>query len=477
MPQKLKKQSSAPLYQQLANLLRRKLQKMSAGDRFANWMTARSGGARIVVGARSAVWAPLTDLGLIIVDEEHDHSYKQNENSPRYQARDVAVYRGFLNNALVVLGSASPSIETYTHALAGKYGLIRLEERYGPALLPGVDVVDMRQEHAAGNWGALSRSLTEKIRQRLDNKEQIILLLNRRGFAPVLLCKACGEAVRCPHCNVSTPFHADGRVRCHYCGYQAKAPDRCPKCGGTDIKFKGKGVQRIEQDLGEAFPGARVLRLDTDTTRRRTAYAQILRRFETGQADILLGTQMVSKGLDVANVTLVGIISADTGLNRPDFRAAETTFDLLLQVAGRCGRGNKPGEVILQTYAPDQTSIACAQQHDYASFYNAEIRGRKELGYPPFQRLVQITLAHADPKILLQSGQELVRLLKQQGPASVRVLGPAPAPLSRHKDRHRMLVLLKGASAKALHSAVHEALVKRKSRTPVVVDVDPYFMM
>lgn len=450
---------------------------MSAGERFANWMRARTGTAKVVVGARSAVWAPLPNIGLIVVDEEHDHSYKQNENVPRYQARDVAVYRGYANNALVVLGSASPSIESATHAREGKYGLVRLTERFGPAVLPHIGVVDMRSEHAEGNWSSFSRLLTNKIRQRLADKEQIILLLNRRGFAPVLLCKACGEMAKCPHCNVTTPFHTDGRIRCHYCGYQAKAPNCCPRCGGTDIKFKGMGVQRIEQELGKGFPGARILRLDTDTTARRSAYADILADFEKGNADILLGTQMVAKGLDVANVTLVGIISADTGLHRPDFRAAETTFDLLLQVSGRCGRGAKPGEVILQTYAPEQTGIACAQTHDYETFYETEVKNRKGLGYPPFLRLVQITLAHADAKFLLQSAQEMVRLLEKHGSKSIRVMGPAPAPLSRFKGRYRMLILLKGASSRALHQAVNEALRKPPAGVQIIVDVDPYFMM
>jgi primosomal protein N' (replication factor Y) len=453
--------------------------KMSATERFKNWMLVREGTCQITVGARSAVWAPFSNLGLIIVDEEHDGSYKQSEGIPRYHARDVAIYRGYLTRSLVLLGSATPSLESYNNAVQGKYMLLELRERYGDAVLPTVQVIDMKAEHAAGNWGPYSILLQEAIRERLEKKEQVILLLNRRGFAPVLLCRTCGYISRCPACDITTTYHAVGnKLSCHYCGYREPAPDQCPSCGGIKIKYQGVGIQKAEKLLCELFPDARIMRMDTDTTRRRMAHETMLSDFSQQKTDILIGTQMVAKGLDFPNVTLVGIISADTGLNIPDFRASETTFQLLAQVAGRAGRGVKTGTVIMQTYAPEEQSIVCAQKHDYNTFYTIERNNRKQLNYPPQQRLTQIILSDRNQKTLLQSAQELVRLLKKTSEGVLTVLGPAPAPVAKQNNKYRMLVLLKGASARKMHQHVSRALREfQGKKVQTIVDVDPYNML
>lgn len=473
---------SGPLWKSIQNRLDEPVSllhsNMSAGDRMRNWMRVRKGDSRIAVGARSAVWAPLEDLGLIIVDEEHDSSYKQNEGVPRYNARDVAVYRGYSNDIPVVLGSATPSLESYYHAEKGKYTLVRLKERYSTHGLPAVEVVDMRQEHELGNWSIFSGQLIGKIRDRLSRKEQVILLLNRRGFSPILLCKNCGHTVRCRNCDITMTYHKTGnKAVCHYCGFRIHAPDTCPKCGGSEMKYKGTGIQRVETEIKNLFSDAAVMRMDTDTTRKRQAHAEILAAFRNHEADILLGTQMVAKGLDFGNVTLVGVISADTGLNLPDFRATEKTFQLLSQVAGRPGRGTRPGEVVLQTYSPDETAVRYTRAHDYEGFYEVEKKCRKDLLYPPFNRIAQITLSHGDEKKLEQQAQKLVKLLKAGNRYQIQILGPVSAPLARQKNMYRKLIMLKGKSSAWLHQILKNIRLKDQRSVQIIIDMDPNFML
>jgi primosomal protein N' (replication factor Y) len=392
----------------------------------------------------------------------------------------VAVFRGYLNQALVVLGSATPSLESFANTEKGKYQLIELKGRYGEATLPLVLIQDMRQEHKEGNWTLFSRLLKEKIKDRLLRAEQIILLLNRRGFAPQLLCKHCGYIARCPYCDVSTTYHVTHhRLCCHYCGYQVSAPDVCPKCGGSEIRFQGAGVQKVEKEIAELFPQARIARMDTDSTTRRKSHEMILQKFASGEVDILIGTQMVSKGIHFPNVTLVGVISADTALNMPDFRASENTFQLLCQVAGRSGRGDKKGEVILQTYSPLEPSIVYAGNQDFHAFYEMEKKGRQALLYPPFSRLIQIILSHSDFSILSATAIKLSVALKEQSRTGVRILGPAPAPLSKQKGRFRMLILLKAVSSAVLHELIKNILKNYKGNPDVrmVIDVDPVYML
>ncbi len=453
---------------------------MSAGKRYTNWMMAKEGKVKVVIGARSAVWVPLINIGLIIVDEEHDNSYKQSDGVPRYNARDVAIYRAYLNSSVVILGSATPSVESYSNALSGKYSLINMQERYGNAQMPDILVVDMREEHKSGNWSFFSKSLMNGIKETLEKKEQIILLLNRRGFSHMLLCKQCGHVEKCPYCDISTTYHStDNTLRCHYCGYQKRAPDKCSECGSLDVKFQGIGVQKVENEIGRYFPDAKVERMDADTTKRRNSHSKILKKFASGDTDILIGTQMVAKGLDFPNVTLVGIISADTGLNMPDFRAAENTFQMLSQVAGRAGRGEKKGSVVLQTYSPQEYSIVNARNHDYLSFYEEETKNREALNYPPLTRLLQINISHTSQKVLFNSVQKLTALLKKEDKDNkITILGPAPAPLSKQKNRYRYLILLKSKSSKAMHELVKKSIFSFESGSlRIIIDVDPIFML
>ena len=454
---------------------------MSDGERRDSLQELVTGTKRVVVGVRSAILAPMENVGLIIVDEEHDGSYKQSDLEPRYNARDVAVMRGHFQHALVVLGSATPSLESYYNAQSGKYHYIKLGKRYGEGVLPEVHIVSMTDEHQENNWTILSRHLHYRIEQTLAIKRQIILLLNRRGFSTVLICKDCSHTCTCPHCSVSLRYHKnDNSIKCHFCGYQEHAPQICPVCKGEQIKYKGTGIQRAEEFLKEQFPEARILRMDQDTTRGKGAHISILHDFASGNADILIGTQMVSKGLNFPGVALVGVIAADTGLHMPDFRASERTFQLLTQVAGRAGRTDNMGEVIVQTYFPEEMAIESAKSHDYETFYNEEIENRKELLYPPFSKLSRIVMEGKDENEVKSKINDVSLVIKKLKLEGLIVLGPAPAAVAKIDNNSRYTLLLKSTTPRIQSIALVEVR-KRFEKLPksikLIIDVDPCNML
>jgi primosomal protein N' (replication factor Y) len=447
---------------------------LSDGERHDQWQRIRRGDVDVVVGTRSAVFAPLRTLGLIIVDEEHDGSYKQEE-SPRYHGRDVAVMRGRHAGALVVLGSATPSLESYHNALNGRYELQTLDKRVLDRPLADVRVVDMREEYAAaGPDVILSSVLCESLAARLGEREQAIVLLNRRGFATSVVCRQCGSTLECPNCSLSLTVHrAARRARCHYCNYAIPVPKACLKCAGGFLEQIGFGTERVEAEIRARFPEARVNRVDRDTMRRRGAITALLERFSAGELDVLVGTQMLAKGHDFPNVTLVGVISADVGLGLADFRAAERTFQLLTQVAGRAGRGQVRGEAIVQTLFPTHYSISHACRQDYRAFYREEIKFRESMRYPPAVGLVNAIVRSRTFDGAMQDAAEIVRGLRSGGHA-FRVLGPAPAPLGRLKGEHRVQFFLKGTNRGAMRRAVQAALASRPEiARRTTVDVDP----
>ncbi|NLL13681.1 MAG: primosomal protein N' [Fibrobacter sp.] len=454
---------------------------MSDGERRDSLQELVTGNKKMVIGVRSAILAPVQNPGLIIVDEEHDGSYKQGDMEPRYNARDVAVMRGSIQNAVVLLGSATPSFESYYNSISGKYNLLKLSQRFGAATLPRVQIVDMAEEHRNNNWTLLSRYLFERIQQCLDQNRQVILLLNRRGFATVLLCKECGHSCMCPNCSVSLRYHrADRTVKCHLCGYESNAPDRCPSCEGEQIKYKGSGIQKAEELIRQRFPDARILRMDQDTTRRKGSHISILKEFADREADILIGTQMVSKGLNFPNVALVGVLQADTGLHFPDFRASEKTFQLLAQVAGRAGRADNQGEVVIQTYCPEEIAIKTAQHHDYEQFFNYELKNRQELSYPPFSRLARIIVEGNVEQEVKNRICGISSMLRRFAGPEFTILGPTPAVLERIANESRYSLLIKAQSARKLGEALREV---RKSNSrmsknlKVIIDVDPVNML
>ncbi len=451
---------------------------LSSGARHDQWHRVRRGEVDVVVGTRSAVFAPLPAVGLIVVDEEHDASYKQEE-SPRYHGRDVAIMRAKRSGALVVLGSATPSLESYRHATSGHYRLFTLPERVKRRPLPSVRIVDMREELAAqGVDVVLSRDLTEAIDARLGRGEQALVLLNRRGFATAVFCRQCGRSLECPNCSVSLTFHrAAGQARCHYCGYARARPTSCPECAGSYLEQVGFGTERVEAEIVARWPGARVARLDRDTVRRRGAAARLLGRFGGGAIDILVGTQMVAKGHDFPNVTLVGVVSADVGLGLADYRAAERTFQLLTQVAGRAGRGAIPGEAIVQTLHPDHYSIRHACSQAYAPFYAEEIEFRRAMRYPPEVSLVSAVVRGTHYRQTMQEAADIVETVRRR-PSRFRVLGPASAPIGRLRGQHRVQLFLKGPHRREMREALLSALDGRTElRRRVVVDVDPLWML
>jgi primosomal protein N' (replication factor Y) len=452
---------------------------LTAAERRDSWVAIERGQLDIVVGARSALFAPLQNLGALIVDEEHDASFKQHEGM-RYQARDLALVRAQQADAVVVLGSATPSLESYANTRTGRYGLLELPDRATARPLPVVDVVDLRRYDTVG--GALSAPLIDAIATTLEKKQQVICFLNRRGFAPYLICRQCGEAARCPHCSVSLTWHKkQGRAVCHYCGHSIPTPRVCGVCGAPDPFPTGLGTERLAQILTERFPQARIARLDRDASHfghlNRTLSA-----VRAGQIDILVGTQMVTKGHDFPNVTLVGVILADHGLNFPDFRSAERTFQLLCQVAGRAGRGGHPGRVIIQTYNPDHHSVVCSQQHDYAGFFETEYALRKRLGYPPAGYLASLRIDGPETAHVIQAAQGLAEWCQQNAPADqVAILGPAEAPLARLRGRSRWQVLLKSTGRKPLHTLMTALAAELEHLRPagvrIAIDIDPIDMM
>src|SRR5882724_287677 len=456
---------------------------LSEGERHDEWHKIHSGRARIVIGARSAVFAPLKNLGLIVVDEEHETTYKQEE-APRYHARDVAVVRAKIEKCAVVLGSATPSLESYHNAKTGKYELLTLTQRVDDQRMPLMRIVDLRQERRKGKIAPiLSEKLSQAIADRLEKREQTILFLNRRGFSTSLLCSNCGEARNCPNCSVALTFHRQpaiaGRLSCHLCGHTAAVPKKCPACGEDALIYHGFGTEKVESTVAHFFPKAVVRRMDADSMTRKEAYRETLRNFRTGKIDILVGTQMIAKGLHFPNVTLVGIINADLALHLPDFRAGERTFQLLTQVAGRAGRGETPGEVFVQTYTPFSPSIQFARHHDFAGYFEQELEFRERCDFPPFKHAILITVRSAHEGRAKLSTETLVRRLRESL-GSEFILGDAtPAPLEKLQGQFRFHILLRGEAIMRLSRLVRETLEKLPLPEDVLatVDVDPYQLL
>lgn len=462
---------------------------LSEGERYDEWRRIKGGEVKIAIGARSAIFAPLENLRIIIVDEEHDNSYKQEERL-KYNARDLAVLRAKLSRGVVVLGSATPSLESYHNAEKGRFKFLKLPERIGGSSLPTVELVDLKEDRQE-KGRSISPRLQDAISTNLGSGRQAILFLNRRGFAPFVLCRECGYVFACPNCSVSLIYHSREReLICHYCNYSLPAPTFCPNCKGVRIELLGLGTERLEEEIKGSFPEARSARMDRDTTARKHAHQIILDRFSKGEVDVLIGTQMVTKGLDYPNVTLVGVISADLSLNFPDFRASERTFQMLTQVAGRAGRGKSPGKVIIQSFNPDHYSIQFARKHDYQSFYDQEISQRKELFYPPFCRLVLVKISGNNRDKTKEMAERLGRSFQKwlrgksesRDAQNIQVLGPAPAPRSKIRGRYRWQILVKGKDPHYLHYYVKEIIGKASSKdlskeAKVEVDFDPRSMM
>ena len=478
--------------------------RMSEGERYDAWRFSRQGKYRIVIGPRSAIFAPLANLGLIVVDEEHEASYKQFDASPRYNARDVAIMRGHLADAVVVLGSATPSIESFYNAETNKYSLLELPGRIDDAVLPSITIVNMSDEHTRrfaamkeeaktigkkafeGGFHSISKVLENKIRDRLQKREGIILLQNRRGFAPFIECTECGYVERCGQCDVTLTYHlVKKHLRCHYCGSVKPVPSVCTQCKGVQLRLQGFGTQRVEQDVATLFPQAKVLRMDLDTTTRKGAHDKLLLQFGRGDADILLGTQMVAKGLDFPRVTLVGVISADTQMLLPDFRSAERTFQLLTQVAGRAGRSALKGEVFIQSYQTGHYSLRHVLTHDYRGFYEEELRYRKSAVYTPFARLVLIEFKGPNEKNVQHSAEKFSAVLRHHIPQAV-ILGPIAAVISKIKNNYRWQIIVKALKSNDPSGAlVRNAVTRVVQQVPssngsdvrVIVDVDPQGIM
>ena len=455
---------------------------LSDQERAEQWHRIRRGEARMVVGTRSAVFAPVSDLALLIVDEEQDSSYKQEE-TPRYHARDVAVMRAKMANAVVVLGSATPSLESYFNAKKHKYTLLELPDRVEQRPLPEVEIVDMRQEfQETGSEQIISRKLAQEIKDRFDRKEQVMVLLNRRGYSPLALCRTCGKTLECRNCAIAMTHHKRSqRMECHYCGYTAAVPKACVHCGSEYVYFLGTGSEKLEELLHGMFPQARIGRLDRDTVRGREDFERALNALDEGELDLLVGTQMIAKGHDIHGVTLVGVVGADAALGFPDFRAAERTFQLLTQVAGRAGRGQTPGKVVLQTYFPDHYAVQYAAQHDFAGFYDKELRFRSWMHYPPYSALANVVIRSDKLDQALEWSGILGKWFEKTRHEGIRVLGPAAAPIVRLKRDYRYHFVLKSASREKLNSLLRSMLAyaaqQKIPRTQVIVDVDAVWLM
>lgn len=452
--------------------------RLLGSKRVFEWERIAEGRAQIVVGARSAVFAPVKNLGLVVVDEEHETSYKQ-EDVPRYNARDVAVKRAEFSNAIVILGSATPSLESFYQTQINRYTLVELPERIDSKLLPEVDIVDMREELTRRNMSSIfSQSLKTWIEKDVSEDKQVILFLNRRGFSTFISCRKCGYVVTCKRCSVSLTHHFNlKKLICHHCNYKTDPPDVCPQCNSSYMRYWGIGTEKVESELHRLFPKASIARMDTDAMHKRGVHERVLSKFKDGSIDILVGTQMIAKGLDFPKVTLVGVISADTALNLPDFRSGERTFNLLTQVAGRAGRGDLGGRVIIQTYTPGHYSIQAAKNHDYNTFYSKEISFRKELNLPPFCHMVNLTFrGHREENVLKITESLKDRLHKKDKSKKVEILGPAPSPISRKKGMYRWNLILKSDKVEDIVSLLRNVLGSRRRERGVIitVDVDPY---
>lgn len=451
---------------------------LSVGEKYDEWRKIQQGKVNVVVGARSAIFAPFTNIGIIILDEEHESTYKQ-EDAPRYHARDVAIWRSQFHGCPVILGSATPSLESYARAKKGVYHLLTLKERAMKQALPTVNVVDLREELCSGNRSMFSKDLVEAISSRLQRQEQIVLFLNRRGYSSFVLCRDCGTVVQCPNCDISLTYHrSQEKIKCHYCGHEEHVPTTCPQCQSDHIRFFGTGTQKVEEELYRLFPEARVLRMDVDTTKQKGSHEAILDAFGQGKADILLGTQMIAKGLDFPNITLVGVLSADTSLHLPDYRAAERTFQLLTQVSGRAGRHEKPGEVVIQTYTPEHYAVELSKAQLYEPFYEQEMALRRHSDYPPYYYIVLVQLSHEDVLMAADYAAKTADWLRSQLPFSVSIIGPTASSISRLQNRYRYQCLIKYKIEPTLIPILHRLLSLYRTEwikkgVQLTIDLDP----
>lgn len=455
---------------------------LSTGEKYDEWRKIQRKEVRLVVGARSAVFAPFENLGMIIIDEEHESSYKQEE-TPRYHARDVAIKRGDYHKCPVVLGSATPSLESFARSKKHVYKLLSLPNRVNRQTMPEITLVDMREEMRKGNRSMFSECLMEKLQITLEMKEQAVLFLNKRGYSAFIMCRSCGHVIKCPHCEISLTYHRhSSSLKCHYCGHEEGIPNHCPECGSEHIRYFGTGTQRVEEELTRVLPEARVIRMDVDTTSRKGSHEKLLTSFGNGEADILLGTQMIAKGLDFKNVTLVGVLSADTMLHIPDFRSAEKNFQLLTQVSGRAGRHEKQGQVIIQSYEPAHYSIQLTKSHDYLAFFMQEMQNRRQQSYPPYYFLAMINISHKDVMKAALSAEKIVGFLKGNSDGDTVILGPSASPIARIKDRYRYQCVIKYKQETKLIPLLEQVLGhfgtnSEKDDLLVAIDMNPYMMM
>ncbi|MBU3132491.1 primosomal protein N' [Clostridium gasigenes] len=452
--------------------------RLSEGERHDEWHRVHDGNAKLIVGARSALFLPTRNLGLIIIDEEHENTYKSEQN-PKYQTREVAEFLSRLKGCKVIFGSATPSIESYYRAISGEMKLIELNNRVDKKPMPKMQIVDMRNELKSGNMSIFSKELYNSVNEALKNKEQIILFLNRRGFSTFVSCRGCGYVFKCPNCDISMTYHKNGFLVCHYCGKTEKQPKICPKCESKYVKFFGSGTQKVQDEVVKYFPSARVLRMDVDTTRGKNAHENIYNSFKNGEGDILIGTQMISKGLDFPNVTLVGIIAADISINIPDYRSAEKTFQIITQVGGRAGRGEKEGKVIIQTYTPDYYGLIYAKNYDYEGFYNEEFALRGLMGYPPFGKLLLINGSSKNEEQLKVFMKNLAIELKKINNeyTYINMLGPVPCIITKIKDSYRWQILFKGELpqefCKKIKDRLYEFNKNVYNEIRVSIDINP----
>ncbi|WP_272511487.1 primosomal protein N' [Bacillus altitudinis] len=455
---------------------------LSTGEKYDEWRKIHRKEVKLVVGARSAVFAPFENLGMVIIDEEHESSYKQEE-MPRYHAKDVAIERAGRHQCPVVLGSATPSLESYARAKKGVYTLLTLKRRVNQQQLPHVSLIDMREELRNGNRSMFSEELMLRLKEVLERKEQAVLFLNKRGYSSFVMCRDCGYVEQCPHCEISLTYHRfQKRLKCHYCGHEAPVPAECPECHSEHIRYFGTGTQRVEEELTKVLPEARVIRMDVDTTSRKGAHEKLLTSFGNKEADILLGTQMIAKGLDFPDVTLVGVLSADTSLHIPDFRSSEKTFQLLTQVSGRAGRHEKAGSVIIQSYTPSHYSIELTKQHDYEAFYEQEMLHRRHQSYPPFYFLAMVTVSHEEVTKAAHVTDKIVQFLKMNCAPNTRILGPAASPIAKIKDRYRYQCVIKYKRENELASLLrkiqdHYQKEMEQKQLMISIDMNPYMMM